>query len=45
MKVVDWNFYLGKVFGGQTWALGQNRPVRDKIVPYVTVYLRITQEI
>ena len=26
-------------------ALGQNCPVRDKIVSYVTVHLRITQEI
>ena len=45
MKVVDKNPHLGKVFDGRTWGLGQNRPVRDKIVPYLTVYLRITQEI
>ena len=29
---MDKNPYLGKVFDGQTWALGQNRPVRDKMI-------------
>ena len=43
-QVVDLSLLLWLLFDGQTWALDENRPVRDKFVPYVTADLESTQQ-